>query len=358
MIEIEKEQVINAIEKAIKWVLSIQKENGSFHGDFIWHDGEAIRALIYTYRRTKDEKLLSSAKKAGDFLLSLQNLDKNSKLYGTYETPAYTPRNQIAPSDIYEAFSGIIELYKETKQEKYLKSVCLAADWIIKNQYSPGVIGQVFDIGKWEHLNPLPIHDDASFLMLYEITKDEKYLKVFKDQINFIVENQNLLGEWYCGHYYFKEARPSSGRTLYWLTYPILMAYKFLKEDYLIPPLIRSIDRIVRLQLWDGSIPAGIATDGSWTGKDEGNDGTATAMCAMILLECSILFKEKRYLNSGLKAIKFILDNQLPDGEFYHSRLFRENKWQPFQRDISTFFGIIALEKYLTKIKILKKKSK
>ncbi|MCM8806913.1 MAG: hypothetical protein NC926_03000 [Candidatus Omnitrophica bacterium] len=347
---IKKEEIINAIEKAKKWVLNLQKENGCFHGDFIWHDGEGIRALLSIYRRTKEHILIERAKRCADFILSLQYLDKNSPLYGAYETPAYTSKNQIAPSDIFECLSGIIEIYKETKEEKYLKSAKLAADWIIKNLHSPGVIGQLFDIEKWEHINPLPIHDDASFLMLYEETKEEKYLKVFKDQIDYLIKNQDLEGNWYCGHYYFKEIKPSSGRTLYWFTYPILMAYKFLREKYLIPPLIRAVDRILRLQLWDGSIPAGIETDGSWRLENrEGNDGTATAMCAIILLETYLLFNEKRYLESGLRCLRFILDNQLQDGQFYHSKLFKDNKWVPFQRDISTFFGIIALENYLKK---------
>ncbi|MGC8977511.1 MAG: hypothetical protein ACP5OB_07845 [Candidatus Ratteibacteria bacterium] len=185
--------------------------------------------------------------------------------------------------------------------------------------------------------------------MLYEETKEEKYLNVFNDQVNFLIENQNLFGEWYCGHYYFKETKPSSGRTLYWLTYPILMAYKKFRKNNLIPSLIRAMDRIVRLQLWDGSIPAGINTDGSYGGFGicEGNDGTATAMCFIILIDGYSLFKEKRYLESAKRALRFIIDNQKEDGQFYHSMIFKDNKWQPFQRDISTFFGIIALEKYL-----------
>ncbi|MGC8977510.1 MAG: hypothetical protein ACP5OB_07840 [Candidatus Ratteibacteria bacterium] len=74
----DRKKVINAIEKAKKWVYSLQKKNGSFHGEFIWHDGEAIRALISIYRRTKEKELIERAKKCGDFIISLQYLDKNS----------------------------------------------------------------------------------------------------------------------------------------------------------------------------------------------------------------------------------------------------------------------------------------
>ncbi|MCM8804354.1 MAG: hypothetical protein NC833_03765 [Candidatus Omnitrophica bacterium] len=346
---IEKEEILNGIDRGINWVLNIQKENGCFHGDFIWHDGQAIRSLIYTYRRKKDEKLLNSAKKCGDFILSLQNLDKNSKLYGTYETPAYTSRKQIAPSDIYETLSGIIELYKETNETKYIESAKLAADWIIKNLHSPGVIGQVFDIEKWEHLNPLPIHDDASFLMLYKETKEEKYLNTFIDQIKVIIEKQDINGNWFFPHYFYKEVRPVSGRSLYWLNYPLLEAYKFFRYNYIIPPLIRGIDNILRNQLWDGSIRAGINTDGTFYGFGicEGNDGTATSMCSIILLDAYLLFYDEKYLTCAKRALRFILDNQREDGQFYHSKIFKDNKWQPFQRDISTYFGIIALEKYI-----------
>jgi len=345
--EIEKERIIESIERAKNWVLSIQKENGSFHGYFIWHDGEAIRAMISIYRRTKERELIERAKRCGDFILSLQYLDKNSPLFGAYETPVYTAKNQIAPSDIYECLSGIIELYSETKEEKYIKSAKLAADWIIKNLYSPGVIGQLFDIEKCEHLNPLPIHDDASFLMLYKETGEKKYLNAFIDQVKYIVENQDLNGNLYLSHYFYKEIKPISGRSIYWLGYPVIEAYKFFKYKWLIPPVIRFLDKILKSQLYDGSIIGDIKTDGTYGGIGEGIDGTATAMCLIILIDGYLLFENERYLKGAMKCLNFILENQLPDGQFYHSKLFKNNKWEIFQRDISTFFGIIALEKFL-----------
>ena len=350
--EIEKGRIIEAIERAKEWVFSIQKENGSFHGDFIWHDGEAIRALISIYRRTKEKDLIERAKKCGDFILSLQYLDEKSPLFGAYETPAYTSKKQIAPSDIFESLSGIIELYEETKERKYIESAKLAGDWIIKNLYSPGVIGQVLDIEKWEHLNPLPIHDDASFLMLYRQTSEEKYLNTFFDQIKYIVENQDLNGNWYSSHYFYKEIKPLSGRGLYWFGYPLIEAYKFFKYKWLIPPAVRVLDKILKSQLYDGSIISGIKTDGTYDGKSEGIDGTATGMCLIILIDGYLLFEDERYLNGAKKCLNFITENQLSDGQFYHSKLFKNNKWEIFQRDISTFFGIIALEKFFKELSI------
>lgn len=112
-----------------------KKNYGAFHYDFIWHDAEAIRALLSTYRRTKDKELLRRAKLAGNFLCRLQyKYNPDDRLYGSLETPVCTPQRRIAPSDIFEAIPGIVELYRETHDEKYLDCARLAGE--LKEQVS------------------------------------------------------------------------------------------------------------------------------------------------------------------------------------------------------------------------------
>lgn len=359
-----KAECEKAIDLAIEWTLRCQKMDekeknyGAFHYDFIWHDAEAIRALLSTYRRTKNKELLRRAKLAGDLLCRLQYKDNpKDKLYGSLETPAYTPQKRIAPSDIFEAIPGIVELYRETRDSKYLDCARLAGDWLIKHAVcGKGMMGQVFDAEKWESICPLPIHDEATFLLLFQETKDEKYLKTFNDQVDILLRKQDTLGTWYCHGYQWDFDVPSSGRSQYWFTYPLLAAYQAFKKGECLVACIRSCDRLLRLQMWDGSIPGLLGTDGRPFDVPtcEGNDGTATAMAVILWLNLYRILKQQSYLEASLRAIDFMLRSQYRDpeekdkfGAFYHSKIYREGKWKDYVKDTGTFYGIMALEEYI-----------
>jgi len=376
-IKVQKEVIESAIEGAKEWLLSRQdldvnsKRYGAFHGEFIWHDGEAIRALLRVYKRKKETVLLERARLAADFILSLQFTDPaNRRYYGSYETPAYTPRKQIAPSDIYELIPGIMEIYQETKEKKYLDSARLAGDWLLSHATCgrKGIMGQIFDAEKWEPIAPLPVHDEAGFLLLYEQTGDQKYLEVFQDQIDVLITHQDLLGTWWSHGWHWEKDFPSAGRTQYWLTYPILAHYRRFEENFVLPALVRSCDRLLRLQLWNGVIPAFQMTDGSSMTpfarikgqgpfppfREESNvDGTATAMATILWLGMYEITKDRNYYLASLRAMKWILDHQITHGPnkgaFLHSYKYEDNQWKEYLRDLSSIYGIMALEEYLSK---------
>ena len=361
-----KARARKSIDLGLNWMFKQQqmskkgkKGYGAFHGAFIWHDAEAIRALLKTYDRKKSPRLLERARMAGDFLCRIQYKNKrNKRLYGLIETIVYTRLKKIAPSDVFEALPGIVELYQCTKEKKYLDCAKLAGDWLIEHATCDrkGAMGQLFDAKKWESINPLPIHDEAGFLLLFQETNDNKYLEVFMDQIEILREKQDLFGQfWNTNH-------PSQGRAQYWFTYPVLMAYKVFKKSSLLPVIIRSCDRFLRLQQWDGSLSCYINSDGTSDSRYDCIDGAAIAMSAILWIELYKIVEDKRYLNAFLKAVDFIMNNQYTNkidrkiknnlsisryGAFFHTRYLKEGKWEDSVRDLATFYGIMALEELL-----------
>jgi len=115
---------------ASDWLIEIQRPPGGWQGGrvnenkppIVFNTAQIIRGLMAVYKQTNNQKYLDSAIKAGDWLCSIQDKD------GTWTRHALM--NKARVYDSYVDFPLLI-LHKETRLEKYKKHAILNLDWIV-----------------------------------------------------------------------------------------------------------------------------------------------------------------------------------------------------------------------------------
>lgn len=129
-------------KRAIKmadFLLSMQLPSGGFRSKLpsqtidskpeVFDTGQDIIGLVDIYRFTKQKKYLESAIKAADFLCSIQE-ENGSWLKYTYGSKVATYHTRVAWS--------LLKIYQVTKKEKYKKHAVLNLEWARFNQAENG----------------------------------------------------------------------------------------------------------------------------------------------------------------------------------------------------------------------------
>jgi len=125
-----------AIEAA-EWLRKCQDEDGSFPGSFmerlaparVFNTGQIIFGLIRAAEHTQGERFTTAAKRAGDWLLRMQDRDgawRRSTLGGVLHS--YNVRTAWA----------LLSLSDLTGEERYGQAALRAADWTLSQQQESG----------------------------------------------------------------------------------------------------------------------------------------------------------------------------------------------------------------------------
>jgi len=181
------------------WVVSIQMNNGAFQGELIdvlpkpevFNTGQVLGGLIRAYEETKNNKYIDSAIRAGDWLVNIQNDDGAWRQY-TYGDLPRTYHSRIA--------WFLLELYKYTKDNKYLQSSLRQLNWSLSHQQDNGF----FDNCAFDDVSPPFIHTISyaveGFLESGIILNQSKYInaarRVANVLLNIFEENGFLAGHY------------------------------------------------------------------------------------------------------------------------------------------------------------------
>ena len=120
-----------------EWLVSIQKPDGSIKGgnvdsksgSLVFDTGQVILGLLAVYRSIEKDNYLSAAKKAGDWIVSVQGES------GAWEKYSF----DSIPHAYYSRVSwALLELYQICQQEKYLFSARKNIEWVLSQQKSNG----------------------------------------------------------------------------------------------------------------------------------------------------------------------------------------------------------------------------
>jgi uncharacterized protein YyaL (SSP411 family) len=120
-----------------EWLLSIQKQDGSFHGgpvgsgydSFVFDTGQIIFGLIAAYKSTKQSKYLESALKAGIWLVTVQESEGMWKKYTFHSTP-HTYYSRVA--------WAIAELGVCVNDNMFYRAASKNIDWALTKQRNNG----------------------------------------------------------------------------------------------------------------------------------------------------------------------------------------------------------------------------
>jgi hypothetical protein len=144
-----KEEVLRAINGNAQYAASVLlDENGKSRCDYsvmdgkwfdyepAWHTGQIINGLVESYKVTHDELYLRAAKKAGDWWVGLEIKD-NPKFAGMVRAVHGDGINFIVCATVTDGTPGLFNLYRVTKEKKYAEVPTSAGEWMVKNLYLP-----------------------------------------------------------------------------------------------------------------------------------------------------------------------------------------------------------------------------
>lgn len=145
-----KKELINRAISMGEFIIDQQLENGGFRTKTIveeggieptvFNTGQDILGLINVYKETNNDKFLESAVKAGDFLLRIQEKEGYWKRYSLENIP-HTYDSRVA--------YALLSVYQITRKEKFRKAAIAKLNWVIKQQQDNG----------WFMHAELPIHN-------------------------------------------------------------------------------------------------------------------------------------------------------------------------------------------------------
>jgi len=338
-------------------------EEGKFAVGSLPHEtSEAVRALLRLYGRTRNESWKDSAILGGRYLESIQCEEDAGEECGSLWKHWLNGSEALSVDSNYRSIVGLLDLYGATGATHYLDSAKGIADWFENRAYRGGThLNRFFPDKKVLGWPRSHILDEGGFLRLHDLTREERYTKIFEDQIEALLSSSMDDGTFSCMDTPRMEKDPAaaqgelSTRDMYWHLVPIIMAEEKRGDDRLMGALLRGADLLMRQQDEEGYLPRSFLKVGDLGKRDP--DGVATGMVALLWLKLYPLTGKETYLAHGEAALEWMLSSQFVSRrESYLGGFFEENHIEgPGSGGIpgamASSYGIMACEEYLRSIK-------
>lgn len=375
-----KNKIENSLASGIKHASDIcLNEQGKARGDYelvagewteyesAWHTGQLIKGLLDAYQVTNDETGLITAKKAGNWWITLQF--PKGHILGGYLNAIHGDKlgNLINTTTIADGTPGLFELSRITGDNKYADVATSAGKWILDNLYikeyklsynivdpETGEIWKDKSPHKQHQNDPITIKQVArpnaeGYLWkdMYEHTKDERYKNAFLEICDGLIEKQSDNGFWMD----FEPNNPKTGeihaRFNTWNAEALLEAYDITKDKKYLKGALKTGQGLASIQDENGIIYYTSYTDGSADKKSPCGSGTSFA--GILWLQ---LYKlgHKEFKNNITSALDFTLANQFAPnhvdknlaGGYFEMRMNsdKNGKVVMIYRDIATAFGL------------------
>ena len=187
-------EIIKCCVRAADWLLEIQKPSGGWQGEtllqqrpeVVFNTGQIIRGLIVIYKQTHDEKYLNSCIKAADWLCDIQEKD------GSWVKNAF-----MNVARVYDSYVDVplLQLYKITDNERYKKTAIKNLDWIVDKKQQPN--GWFSDCDNTIKHNNKPILHTISYTIDGLINSgllldDQKYIQAGQKAANKLLDSYNV----------------------------------------------------------------------------------------------------------------------------------------------------------------------
>jgi hypothetical protein len=377
-IKIEREDLLNRALRGCDWLTDISQvmdqadssygamkgeydtknRKWSFYGPF-WHTGQAVRTLLLAYNMTGKEKYLKHAILGGEYMIRYQTMDKeDKKFYGFIhgkESKGANTASQV------EGFMALYDLYKLTKDVKWLERFHLAVDWVAKNLYlnGEGLFYNGYSAIK-DELDPIeksrPTNDDAIFGVAYEEFKNPLYLEIFREVSDRLLKDEDPPGNWMkyppCRPDEFEGRGRIHPRHAWWWGYPMLAAYDIFGEQKYLDAGIRAAQWYIDNNNLDGGYYYNMTKSG---GKHLSFDFCTSAVGCAVIMWTDLWNRthENKYAKEIETSLGFLLRAQFNQdvedpnikGAFFEGYLPPDGTLSPgfYIRDVATIFAVRAV---------------
>lgn len=324
-----------------------------------WHTGQIILSLLKAYELTGDENLLTEAKRAGDWWVSLK-MDNGYLLAlhgGTMK------EERINFTTIADGTPGLYELSRMTGDNKYAATATRAARYALDNLYLPEdkLVYDLVDPQTMRVLREespffdgkLSVHEVARpntegylFLDAFRHTGDSTFLDAFLNLCDGLVERQHANGFWMDYHPNNLEKGKIHPRSNTWYAESLLEAYdvtgerKYLEAAYQTGLALREFQRKHGVMFYRN------LADGNYDSKSVCGSALSFAGLLWLRLRAAGYDDFDKNLDS---VTKWVLNNRFATdhadenlrGAFLETRTYlRSDGLRVYVRDIATSFGI------------------
>ena len=338
-----------------------------------WHTGQLILGLLESYKITGNAETLKSARRAGDWWISLEIKD-NPRFKGMVAATHGDAigNDQIVFATTSDGTPGIFELSRVTGDMKYANVASSSSKWLLENMYYPekGVCYDLADLATGEILKEnSPFYKDKTeqaledvsrpntegspFKDAYEFTKDKKFKDAHILLCNSLIEKQDKDGIWM--RYMPNHIEESSFHPRFnlWYAESLLEAYELTKDRKYLEAAAKTARTYAKAQKKDGTIYYVNYTDGK--PSDKGSIcGSAVAFAGILWIRLAG-YGYDEFIPSYERSIHWILKNRYsvnhPDpnlrGAIVNTR-YRSKKGKVWltHRDVGTSFGLRFLSAY------------
>ncbi|MEK6839558.1 MAG: hypothetical protein AABX72_01340, partial [Nanoarchaeota archaeon] len=164
------------------------------------HDTAAALGLAYLarYLREKGTKYLLAAKKNLDNYHFNFLYDKKTGIFRQYH---YDKQNLHVPNKIATLIELLLMIYDLTKEQKYYEVVIANAEYILQHQDTTTMAGGIYQTEKHKHIISIyTARCIPALLKVYAITKDKKYLRAAQQAGVFLKKMRNAKGGYDFGY--------------------------------------------------------------------------------------------------------------------------------------------------------------
>jgi len=234
------------------------------------YSASIIYTFLYIYDYDQDEEILEHLSDWGDFLLSMQDKDKNSRRYGAFSYSYYfnnkeKEKRYVIGTSALSIFT-LLRLYEITGQDKYLESAKLAGDWLITMQREDGVVNpytRYSEDGKWVFGKKESLLYNgqtlSAFSKLYIATNIQKYYdSAEKIAKRFAQKYEDAGRQYVIGEYRTKNPISNS-----WVVMSLMDFYKTNLDDYYKDIVFELSSQVISHQMKDGKIDGAYSTSGN-----------------------------------------------------------------------------------------------
>jgi len=233
------------------------------------YSASIIYTFLYIYDYDKDEKILTHLKDWADFLLSMQETDKNSPRYGAFSysfdlSNKEKEKRYVAGTSALSIFT-LLRLYGITGETRYLDAAKIAGDWLISMQKQDGIIRPYtrYKDDEWVFNNQFSLLYNGQCLSalskLYQTTKEEKYYTAAKKIADLFLAEYEKAGR----SYVIDEYRAENPISNTWIVMSLMDFYKATKEDYYKDIIFELSSQIISNKMDDGRIDGAYSTSGN-----------------------------------------------------------------------------------------------
>ncbi len=223
--------------------------------------GYAITSFLFVNKFEQDPILIERAKLAAEYIVNLANRNIYGAIDDRFYYDSQTMRPWLFSFDNGICLNGIANLYRQVKDEKYLKIAKEIASWLIHDMQKP----------------------DGSFHAAY----DYKENKIIEDPSTWSL---------YSGPHHAK------------ISIGLLNLYELTQEDILKERAFKICDWAMRKQKNDGRFV-------TFQLKDD-TQIHAHLYAAEALLYMGLKYQNEQYMKSSRKATDWVLSHQFPNGAF------------------------------------------